>query len=64
MSLILNEPKEVALHSNLNTTSEHAQQEEGNYWFCMQNNQWKIIWDQLWTKSPNVFRDNSITLEI
>ena len=30
MSLTLSEPKEVALHSNLNTMSEHAPQVERN----------------------------------
>jgi hypothetical protein len=30
MSLALNKPKEVGLHSNLNTTSEHAPQVERN----------------------------------
>ena len=64
LSLALNDPKEVVLHSNSNTTSEYAPQLEKSYRFRMQNNQWKIILDQLWTESPIVFRDNSITLEI
>ena len=38
MSLALHELK-VPLHSNSNTTSEHAPQVEGNYGYMMQNNQ-------------------------
>ena len=45
MSLALNDPEYVALHSNSNTTSEHATHVEIDYCFFMQNNQWKVIRD-------------------
>ena len=47
MSLALNEPKQVSLHSNSNSTSKHAPQAEINYWYCMQNNNWKFIGDPI-----------------
>jgi hypothetical protein len=37
MSLTLNEPKKVALHSNSNTISKHVPQVKRDEW-CMQNN--------------------------
>jgi hypothetical protein len=39
MNLDPNGPKEVALHSNSNTTYKHAPQVERNYSCCIQNNQ-------------------------
>ena len=41
VSLALDEPKLVALHSKSNTTSKHAPQLERIYGCCIQNNQWK-----------------------
>ena len=52
MTLAVNETKYVALRSNSDTTSVHAPQLERNYRFGMQNNQWKIIGDELPTKAP------------
>jgi hypothetical protein len=34
-------PKQVALHSNWNTTFEHASQSERNHWYWMESNQSK-----------------------
>ena len=51
--------KHVALYSNSNTTSNHEPQVERNYWYCMQNNQWKIIGDQLQMKNSIELKDNS-----
>ena len=31
-----------------------------NYWYCIQNNQWQIIGDQLLTESPIKLKDSSI----
>jgi hypothetical protein len=59
MSLVLNEPTSVALHSNSNTTSGHAPRVESNYWYCMENDQCKIIRDQLLMKTPIESKDNS-----
>ena len=60
ISLALNDPKQVALHSNLNTTSEHTpSQQERNNCCCMDNNPWKIIGNKLSTKSPIGLKDNS-----
>lgn len=28
-------------------------------WYCLRNNQWNIIWDQLLMKSPVKLEDNS-----
>jgi hypothetical protein len=41
-----------------NTTSKHAQVER-YYRFCMQNNQWEIMGDQLLTKRPIELKDDS-----
>ena len=47
MSLALNKAKHVACHSNSFSTSKYAPRVERNYWYCIQNNQWKIIEDKL-----------------
>ena len=54
------EPKLVVFNSNSNTTSKYASHEEENHWFCIQNNQWKIIVDQLPTKSPFELKNDCI----
>ena len=60
MILILNEPHKIGCSSfNSTTTSRHATQVERNYWYCIQNNQWKIIDDQLPTRSTVELKDNS-----
>ena len=62
MSMALAEPKQVALRSKLNTTSEHTPQVERNYWFPMQNNQQNIIREELSTKSPIQFKETLYSL--
>jgi hypothetical protein len=37
MSLALNEAKEADIHSNSNTTFQHAPLVQRNYQYCMQN---------------------------
>ena len=52
------------LCSNLHTTSKHAPQVKRNYWSCMQNNQWKIIWtNSQWGKDNSNTGDNDHTGE-
>ena len=60
LSLTLNEPKQVALQSILNTTSEHAPQVDHKH-----NNQLRIKGDQLPMISPiavHVISDSFATL--
>ena len=60
ISLALNESNKVTLHSDINTISEHAPPQVGiYYWYRMQDNQWKIIEDQIPTKIPIEFKDKS-----
>lgn len=63
MSLNINEPKQIAPHSISNTISEHALRTERNDWICLWNNQWKIVKDQLPTRGPLQWQDNSIISE-
>lgn len=61
--LALNEMKYVALDSSSNTTSEDGPTTSGKKWtcwLCMQNYQWRIIGDELLTKSPIEFKRNSL----
>ena len=57
LSLALNEPNQVALHSNSNTTSKvhHS----GKKILILQN-EWKIIRDELPVESAIELKDNSI----
>ena len=55
-----NEAMEQApLHSDSHTTSKHAPQVERDFWHCVQHYHWKILGDQLSTKSDIEFKDNS-----
>ena len=48
MRLALNYPKYTSFYLiSKNTPSKHAPQVERDYWYCMQNNQSKIIGNQL-----------------
>jgi hypothetical protein len=51
MNLALNEPKEVARHSNSNTTANMHHDWKENILYCMQNN-------QLPTQNPIGLKDN------
>ena len=46
------------LFVEIQTVFEHAPQVEIIYYYCMQNNQWKFIGDQLQAKSPIELEDN------
>jgi hypothetical protein len=50
MSLALNEPETVALHSNSNTIPSMHHHKWKDSLDCMQNNQWKFRGDQLPTE--------------
>ena len=41
------------------STSKHVPQVERNYWFCMQNNHWELVGDQLLAEGPIELKDNS-----
>jgi hypothetical protein len=58
MNLALNEPKDVALHSNSDTTPNMHHDWKENILYCMQNNQKKIIGYQLPTQNPIGLKDN------
>ena len=58
MSFALHEPKEVALHSNSNTTPNMHHKWKENILYCMQDNQQKIIGYQLPTRNPIGLKDN------
>ena len=65
MCLDLNQPKYVDVHSNSNTTSKHAPtQVEGNYVYCMQDNQLENQEGKLSRKSSIKLKDNSIEIYI
>ena len=58
MSLAVNEPKEVALHSVSNTTPNMHHNWKENILNCMHNNQKKIIRYQLPAQNPIGLKDN------